>query len=78
VSTIEILKKRKYVIKEKGFLKPIELGYKIFQFLKENYPELIDLKFTALMEEKLDEIALNKLDYQKFVIDFWQKLGFFS
>jgi DNA topoisomerase IA len=30
------------------------------------------------MEEKLDEIALNKLDYQKFVIDFWQKLGLSS
>ncbi len=74
VPTIEILKKRKYVVKEKGFLKPTELGYKVYQFLKENYPELIDLKFTALMEEKLDEIALNKLDYQKFVIDFWQKL----
>jgi DNA topoisomerase I len=78
VPTIEILKKRKYVIKEKGFLKPTELGYKVYKFLKENYPELIDLKFTALMEEKLDEIALNKLDYQKFVIDFWQKLGFSS
>jgi DNA topoisomerase-1 len=78
VPTIEILKKRKYVIKEKGFLRPTELGYKVYQFLKENYPELIDLKFTALMEEKLDEIALNKLDYQKFVIDFWQKLGFSS
>jgi DNA topoisomerase-1 len=78
VPTIEILKKRRYVIKEKNFLKPTDLGYKVYQFLKENYPELIDLKFTALMEEKLDEIALNKLDYQKFVIDFWQKLGFSS
>jgi len=74
VPTIEILKKRKYIIKEKFFLKPTDLGYKVYQFLKENYLELIDLKFTALMEKKLDEIALNKLDYQKFVIDFWQKL----
>jgi DNA topoisomerase-1 len=74
VQTIEILKKRKYIVKEKNFLKPTELGYKVYQFLKENYPEFIDLKFTALMEEKLDEIALNKLDYQKFVIDFWQKI----
>jgi DNA topoisomerase-1 len=74
VPTIEILKKRKYVIKEKSFLKPTDLGYKVYQFLKENYPDLIDLKFTALMEKKLDEIALNKLDYQRFVIDFWQKL----
>jgi len=74
VPTLEILKKRKYVIKEKNFLKPTELGYRVYKFLKENYPELIDLKFTALMEEKLDEIALNKLNYQKFVIDFWKKL----
>jgi DNA topoisomerase-1 len=75
VPIIEILKKRKYVIKEKSFLKPTDLGYQVYQFLKENYPELVDLKFTALMEEKLDEIALNKLNYEKFVIDFWEKLG---
>jgi len=74
VPTLEILKKRKYVIKEKNFLKPTQLGYRVYKFLKENYPELIDLKFTASMEEKLDEIALNKLDYQKFVIDFWKKI----
>ncbi len=74
VPILEILKKRKYIIKEKNFLKPTELGYKVYQFLKENYSEFIDLKFTALMEEKLDEIALNKLDYQKFVIDFWKKI----
>ena len=74
VPTLEILKKRKYVIKEKNFLKPTQLGYRVYKFLKENYPELIDLKFTASMEEKLDEIALKKLDYQKFVIDFWKKI----
>jgi len=75
VSILEILKKRKYVIKEKNFLKPTEKGEIVYKFLKENYPELIDLKFTSLMEEKLDEIALNKLDYQKFIIDFWYKIN---
>jgi len=78
VPIIEILKKRKYVIKERIFLKPTEKSEIVYKFLKKNYPELIDLKFTALMEEKLDEIALDKLDYQKFVIDFWQKLRPFS
>ncbi|GIW67276.1 MAG: hypothetical protein KatS3mg096_144 [Candidatus Parcubacteria bacterium] len=78
VPIIEILKKRNYIIKEKNFLKPTEKGEAVYKFLLEKYPEIIDLKFTALMEEKLDEIALDKLDYQKFVIDFWQKLGFLS
>lgn len=74
VPIIEILKKRNYVVKEKNFLKPTEKGEAVYKFLLEKYPELIDLKFTALMEEKLDEIALDKLDYQQFIIDFWNKL----
>ncbi|GBD34574.1 DNA topoisomerase 1 [bacterium HR35] len=74
VPIIEILKKREYIIKEKNFLKPTEKGEAVYKFLKGRYPELVDLKFTALMEEKLDDIALDKLDYQKFVIDFWKKL----
>ncbi len=78
VTIIEILKKRNYLVKEKNFLKPTDKGETVCQFLLSEYPELVDLKFTALMESKLDEIALNKLDYQKFLIDFWNKLRFSS
>jgi DNA topoisomerase-1 len=74
VPILEILKKRNYIVKEKIFLKPTELGEKVYDYLNQNFPELIDLKFTAKMEESLDKIALNLLDYQKFVLDFWQKL----
>lgn len=74
IQTIEVLKKRKYVIVEKRYLKPTELGEKIYEYLIKNFPDLIDLKFTALMEENLDKIAQNLLDYEKFVINFWEKL----
>lgn len=74
VQTIETLKKRKYVTLEKKYLKPSELGEKVYEYLIKNFPDLIDLKFTSLMEENLDRIAQNLLDYQKFVIEFWQKI----
>ncbi len=69
---IKILYKRNYVIKDKNYLKPTEKGIKVIEFLKNNFKEIIDLKFTANMEENLDKIALGKLNYEKFVIDFWK------
>lgn len=74
VQIIETLKKRKYVNLEKKYLKPSELGEKVYEYLIKNFSNLIDLKFTALMEENLDKIAQNLLDYQKFVIDFWKEI----
>ncbi|GIW65198.1 MAG: DNA topoisomerase 1 [Candidatus Parcubacteria bacterium] len=74
VQTIETLKKRNYVILEKNSLKITNLGNKVCEYLAKNFPDLINLKFTALIEEKLDKIAQNLLDYQKFVIEFWQEL----
>jgi len=71
---IKILYKRGYVVKEKNYLKPTERGIKVIQFLKNRFNYIIDLKFTANMEESLDKIALGKLDYEKFVIDFWKNL----
>jgi len=71
---IKILYKRRYVIKEKNYLKPTETGIKVIQFLENRFNYIIDLKFTANMEESLDKIASGELDYEKFVIDFWKKL----
>jgi len=71
---IKILYKRGYIVKEKNYLKPTEKGIKVIQFLKNRFDYIIDLKFTANMEESLDKIASGKLDYEKFVIDFWKNL----
>ena len=71
---IKILYKRGYVIKEKNYLKPTEKGINVIQFLKDRFNYIIDLKFTANMEKDLDKTALGKLDYEKFVINFWKNL----
>ncbi len=74
VQIIEILKKRNYVKKIKNYLVPTEIGEKVYHFLNTHFPDLIDLKFTAKMEEVLDEIALGKKNYEEFVINFWKEL----
>lgn len=71
---INLLLKRKYIKKIKNYFQPTETGVKIIEFLKLNYPEIVDLKFTAQMEANLDKIAQGNLNYEKFIIKFWQEL----
>ncbi|MCS7183922.1 MAG: type I DNA topoisomerase [Patescibacteria group bacterium] len=71
---IKTLLKRKYIEKVKNYLKPTERGIKVIDFLKKVYPEIIDLNFTAEMEKKLDQIAQGELNYEKYLIHFWQEL----
>ena len=71
---IKTLYNRSYVKKIKGYLYPTETGENVINFLKNNFSNIIDLKFTANMEENLDKIALGDLEYEKFVIEFWKEL----
>jgi len=68
---ISILEKRNYVKKNKGFFFPTFFGFKVNEFLKKNFPEILDIKFTAKMEEFLDEIAKGNLFWQKPLADFY-------
>lgn len=61
--TITLLTSRKYVDKEAKYLVPTELGEKLTEFLVKNYEGLFNVKFTADMENKLDQIANNEIDY---------------
>lgn len=60
---INLLFSRKYVENEGKFVKPTELGEKLTQFLVKGYEGLFNVHFTADMEEKLDKIANEGLDY---------------
>ena len=56
-SIIETLKKREYVkIEGKSFI-PSALGYEIKEVLEENFPNIMDVKFTAELENELDDVA---------------------
>ncbi len=66
-STVLTLKDRDYVVIEKEALKPTDLGLNTDIVLTRTIPELVDIKFTAQMEKSLDEIADQKLEWQKFL-----------
>jgi DNA topoisomerase-1 len=63
---------RDYVRRIKGYLFPTELGFKVCDMLNEYFPKIMDIKFTAAMEEELDEIEEGKLTKEKVLNDFYQ------
>jgi len=69
---ISTLIQRGYVHRIKGYLNPSELGFKVCDMLVEYFPEIMDVKFTAYMEEELDEIEEGKIDRKKVLGDFYK------
>jgi DNA topoisomerase-1 len=64
---------RQYVEKEKRSLKPTVLGMSVNDFLVSNLNELFDVKFTAGMEEALDEIEKGSVEWTGMMKDFYGK-----
>lgn len=62
---------RDYARRLKGYFYPTELGFKVCGLLVEYFPKIMDTKFTALMEEELDEIEEGRLDRIKVLGDFY-------
>jgi len=62
---------RDYARRIKGYLNPTELGFKVNDLLVEYFPRILDFKFTALLEEELDEIEKGALNRQKVLADFY-------
>ncbi len=68
---IQTLILRDYIRRIKGYFHTTELGFKVCDLLVEYFPKIIDVKFTALMEEELDEIEEGRLDKVKVLEDFY-------
>jgi len=62
---------RDYIRRIRGYFYPTELGFKVCDLLVEYFPKIMDVKFTALMEEELDEIEEGRLDKKKVLEDFY-------
>ena len=69
--TISTIIARGYVKREKKQLVPTELGFVVTQLMKENFEDIVDLKFTADMEAKLDKIEEGKQNWNKVIADFY-------
>lgn len=68
---IQTLILRDYIRRLKGYFNPTELGFKVCEMLMEYFPNIMDLKFTAAMEEELDEIEEGRLTRKRVLEDFY-------
>lgn len=62
---------RDYVYVENRKLYPTELGNKVNDILVKNFPRILNVNFTAAMEDELDLIAAGEIDYVKVLKDFY-------
>ena len=69
--TISTILARGYVMREKKQLFPTELGVMITDMMKEHFADIVDIAFTAGMEEKLDEVEEGKLSWREVIADFY-------
>lgn len=70
-SIISTITSREYVAREAKALKPTELGEVITKLMKERFPKIVNLKFTAQMENDLDSIEEGKNDWKDTLSDFY-------
>jgi len=70
--TISTIQQREYAVKKKGALLPTYVGMAVIHLLRGHFEHYIDLKFTARMEEGLDDIAAGKKDRKAFLDGFYK------
>ncbi|MCI6269140.1 MAG: type I DNA topoisomerase [Clostridiales bacterium] len=69
--TISTILARGYVTREKKQLYPTELGVMITDMMKEHFTDIVDIAFTAGMEEQLDEVEEGKRGWRDVLRDFY-------
>ena len=69
--TIDTIQARGYVIKADKKFQPTPLGFIVIDLLKEHFPKIVDLGFTADMENNLDEIAQGEVNWRQLLETFY-------
>jgi DNA topoisomerase-1 len=70
-SIISTLISRGYIIREKKYFYPTDVGIVVNDFLVQYFANIVDTKFTSGMEDQLDLIANGKMSWKKMVKDFY-------
>jgi len=70
-SIIDVLRRRGYVRMEKRRFVPTDVGEVVNRFLVQHFPDIVDLGFTAEMEETLDAIARGEKQWKPVLRAFW-------
>lgn len=66
---------RDYTIKEQGRLKPTDLGRIVTAMLETSFPDIVNIGFTAAMEDSLEEVASEKRDWKSILREFWKSFS---
>ena len=69
--TLATIQERDYVTKEDKKYAPTEVGYLVNDMLVANFPEIVDINFTAKVEEDFDKIAEGEEEWVKVIRDFY-------
>ena len=72
--TITTIIKRRYVTKEGRNLFVTELGSVVNAIMKESFPNIVDLNFTARMEAELDSVEEGKIEWKNIIREFYPQL----
>ncbi|MCL2354534.1 MAG: type I DNA topoisomerase, partial [Oscillospiraceae bacterium] len=70
--TITTILARRYIEKMQKVLHPTELGKIVNKLLVENFPDVINVEFTAKMEEEFDAVAEGEKEWKKVIEEFYK------
>lgn len=70
-SIIGVLSKRKYTKKENKYIVPTPIAFEMTDVLCKYFPEVMDVSFTANMEDQLDDIENGGKDWHQLIADFY-------
>lgn len=74
-SILSTIQERDYVRKQNGRFVPTELGMVVADLLTQNFDDIFDVRYTARLEEELDEIEEGKLDWRQAMAEFYEKFS---
>lgn len=69
--TISTIIDRGYLMREKKLLVPTELGTTVNDWMRENFPDIVDVSFTAGMEQKLDGVEEGEVEWTNMLSKFY-------
>jgi len=70
---LSTIQDKKYAERKKGKFSPTELGYVVTDLLRDNFPDIMDVTFTAQMEGELDRVEEGEVKRQDLLSTFWDK-----
>jgi DNA topoisomerase-1 len=69
---LETIQKRGYIAKRAKYLYPSDIGILVNNLLVEHFPKIVDIEFTANMENELDKIAEGKIEWAPIIKSFYE------